>query len=91
MFKGLCDKIHDEKLREQYHKSSRFEKTNLEDDFLAYLQKIDSDMHKKINRNKQRLDLTQPGGQVKIDLNFVDVISCQRESNEKNIQRSLRS
>ncbi|VDO96744.1 unnamed protein product [Soboliphyme baturini] len=61
---GHCEKIHDERLKEQYLNSSRFQKAGLEEDFLAFLQKLHSDMQRKIKKNKQRLELTQPGGQI---------------------------
>uniref|UniRef100_A0A915JVQ5 Luc7-like protein 3 n=1 Tax=Romanomermis culicivorax TaxID=13658 RepID=A0A915JVQ5_ROMCU len=64
---GPCRRTHDEKLRDDYRKSSRFEKVGLEEDFLNFLQKVQADMQRKIDRNKQRLDLTQPGGQVRVE------------------------
>ncbi len=57
--------MHDEKYRNQYKSSPKFERLGYEEDFLTFLLRMQTDMDRKIKRNKERLDLTQPGGQVK--------------------------
>lgn len=64
MSAGVCQKLHCDKMKEEYQKSNRFERMGYEEDYLAFLQKIQSDMERKIRRNRQRLELTQPNGQV---------------------------
>lgn len=63
-FLGICEKLHDERLKEQYQSDPRFETLGYEDQFLSFLQKIHGDMERKIAKNKARLELTQPGGEV---------------------------
>jgi len=79
---GPCSKLHDEKLKEQYKKSSRFEKVGLEEEFLEYLLRVQADMRRKIDRNKQRLELTQPGGDVE-DADKEKIIDKTRQLSEK--------
>ncbi|KRX94731.1 Luc7-like protein 3 [Trichinella pseudospiralis] len=59
---GHCDRIHCEKLKEKYRTSSRFRKCGYEEAFLDYLLQLQADIVRKIRRNKERLELTQPGG-----------------------------
>lgn len=55
---GECNKLHDEGLREDYKKSSRFEKMGYEKEFLVYLEDIIGELDRKIRRHNQRLALT---------------------------------
>ncbi|CDW54552.1 cisplatin resistance associated overexpressed [Trichuris trichiura] len=59
-----CNKMHDERMREAYKKSSRYGKCGYEHDFYCFLRKLHNEMARKITRNRQRLELTQPGGVV---------------------------
>ncbi|KRX18683.1 Luc7-like protein 3 [Trichinella nelsoni] len=59
---GHCNRIHCEKLKEKYRTSSRFRKCGYEQAFLDYLLQLQADIDRKIRRNKERLELTQPGG-----------------------------
>ena len=52
---GACAKIHDDALVEMYKKSSRFRKMGYEEDFLRFLQTIQSDCERRIKRANQRL------------------------------------
>uniref|UniRef100_A0AC35TSS4 U1 snRNP-associated protein Usp106 n=1 Tax=Rhabditophanes sp. KR3021 TaxID=114890 RepID=A0AC35TSS4_9BILA len=56
---GVCTLIHDDNLREQYKKSSRFTKLGYEKAFYNSLSRMKDDMSKKIVRNKERLAITQ--------------------------------
>ena len=56
---GACKFIHDENLRIAYRKSDQFEKLGYERQFFRFLQRVDDDMKRKIERNKERLALTQ--------------------------------
>ena len=54
--------MHDEKLKENYTNSDKFEKLGYEEDFLAFLLKMQNDMERKIKRHRERLALTvRPG------------------------------
>lgn len=55
---GPCGKIHDERLRKEYQKSSRFQRMGYEEDFLRFCQSMLSDVDKRIRRAKQRLALS---------------------------------
>uniref|UniRef100_A0A8C4N567 Luc7-like protein 3 n=2 Tax=Eptatretus burgeri TaxID=7764 RepID=A0A8C4N567_EPTBU len=57
---GPCTKVHDEKLKKQYEKSSRRMRMGYEHDFLRYLQSIMSDVERKIRRGQSRLSLSNP-------------------------------
>ncbi|KAL4648168.1 luc7-like protein 3 [Arapaima gigas] len=56
---GPCEKIHDENLRKQYEKSSRFMKEGYERDFLRYLQSLLAEVERRIRRGHARLALSQ--------------------------------
>ncbi|XP_015930503.1 luc7-like protein 3 [Parasteatoda tepidariorum] len=54
---GACPKIHDERLKKEYEKSSRFQRMGYEDDFLRFCQSMLSDVEKRIRRARTRLAL----------------------------------
>lgn len=56
---GPCDKIHDEELKKQYEKSSRYNRLGYEDDFERFIRGLLMDVEKKIKRGVERLKLTQ--------------------------------
>ena len=56
---GPCNKIHDEELRKQYEKSSRYGRLGYEDDYERYLRSLLNDVERKIKRGNERLRLTQ--------------------------------
>ncbi|KAM4691679.1 luc7-like protein 3 isoform 2-T2 [Rhinophrynus dorsalis] len=56
---GPCEKIHDENLRKQYEKSSRYLKVGYERDFLRYLQSLLAEVERRIRRGHARLALSQ--------------------------------
>ncbi|XP_064423596.1 luc7-like protein 3 isoform X3 [Latimeria chalumnae] len=56
---GPCEKIHDENLRKQYEKSSRYMKVGFERDFLRYLQSLLAEVERRIRRGHARLALAQ--------------------------------
>ncbi|KAM4663787.1 luc7-like protein 3 isoform 1-T1 [Discoglossus pictus] len=56
---GPCEKIHDENLRKQYEKSSRYMKVGYERDFLRYLQSLLAEVERRIRRGHARLALSQ--------------------------------
>jgi hypothetical protein len=56
---GPCNKIHDEGLKNQYEKSSRFGRLGYEDDYERFLRSLLNDVERKIRRNSDRLKLTQ--------------------------------
>jgi hypothetical protein len=56
---GPCNKIHDEGLKKQYEKSSRFGRMGYEDDYERFLRSLLNDVERKIRRNSERLKLTQ--------------------------------
>lgn len=58
---GPCKYIHDENLRIAYRKSDSFEKLGYERQFYRFLVRIQDDMKRKIEKNKERLALTQGG------------------------------
>ncbi len=58
---GPCDKIHDEKLREDYKKSSRFGKMGYEDEFNRYLTYLLDDVDRRIRRGHERLTVSKAG------------------------------
>lgn len=63
---GPCLKTHDEELKKQYEKSSRFGKLGYEDDFERFLRSLLNDVERKIRRGMERLKLTQDaeGGSI---------------------------
>ena len=56
---GPCLKSHDEEMKKQYEKSSRYGKLGYEEDFERYLRSLLSDVERKIRRGMERLKLTQ--------------------------------
>ncbi|XP_073435922.1 luc7-like protein 3 isoform X3 [Dendrobates tinctorius] len=56
---GPCEKIHDENLRKQYEKSTRFLKVGYEREFLRYLQSLLAEVERRIRRGHARLALSQ--------------------------------
>ena len=56
---GPCTDIHDEALRKDYQKSDRFEKVGYEERWIDVLERIVSDVDKKIKRGHARLSMTQ--------------------------------
>ncbi|KAH8852362.1 Luc7-like protein 3 [Schistosoma japonicum] len=52
---GQCPKSHDERMREAYKKSSRFNKMGYEQDFVHYLTQLLEDVEKRIRRGHERL------------------------------------
>uniref|UniRef100_A0A5K3F9B3 Luc7-like protein 3 n=1 Tax=Mesocestoides corti TaxID=53468 RepID=A0A5K3F9B3_MESCO len=56
---GPCDKMHDERLRENYKKSSRFEKMGYEEEFYRYLCYLLEDVDKRIRRGHERLSVSK--------------------------------
>ncbi|KAF7631132.1 hypothetical protein Mgra_00008626 [Meloidogyne graminicola] len=56
---GACKYVHDDNLRIAYRKSELFEKLGYERQFYNFLVRIQDDMRRKIERNKERLALTQ--------------------------------
>merc|ERR1711881_587959 len=57
---GSCPKIHDEDLRKKYTESAdSYKKTQFEDEFLRFSQRMVNDLSHKIKRAKERLLLTQ--------------------------------
>ncbi|CAL1262343.1 unnamed protein product [Larinioides sclopetarius] len=61
---GVCPKIHDERLKKEYEKSSRFEKMGYEEDFLRFCQSMLSDVEKRIRRARARLALSNKESNV---------------------------
>lgn len=55
---GACPKIHDERLKKEYEKSSRFQQMGYEEDFLRFCQGMLSEVDKRIRRARQRLSLS---------------------------------
>lgn len=57
---GSCPKIHDEDLRKKYAEAADgYKKTQFEDEFLRFSQRMVNDLSHKIKRAKERLLLTQ--------------------------------
>ncbi|KFD57808.1 hypothetical protein M513_01478 [Trichuris suis] len=81
---GHCNKMHDERMREAYKKSSRYGKCGYEHDFYSFLRKLHNEMARKISRNRQRLELTQPGGVL--TLLVLQIANLSREKLEEKIQ-----
>lgn len=61
---GACPKIHDERLKKEYEKSSRFQQMGYEEDFLRFCQSMLSDVDKRIRRARQRLALSNKESNV---------------------------
>uniref|UniRef100_A0A914KQY2 Uncharacterized protein n=1 Tax=Meloidogyne incognita TaxID=6306 RepID=A0A914KQY2_MELIC len=56
---GSCKYVHDDNLRIAYRKSEFYEKLGYEKQFYNFLVRIKDDMQRKIEKNKERLALTQ--------------------------------
>jgi len=56
---GPCTKIHDEVLKLEYEKSSRYGKMGFEEDFVRYLNTIQADVERKIRRGHERLQMNK--------------------------------
>jgi len=57
---GACPKIHDDDMRHAYQTAPEgYKKSNCQDDFLRFCQKMLNDLSNKIKRAKERLLLTQ--------------------------------
>lgn len=56
---GPCNKIHDEELKKQYEKSSRYSRLGYEEDYERFLRSLLMDVERKIKRGIERLKLTQ--------------------------------
>lgn len=56
---GPCDKMHDDRLRENYKKSNRFEKMGYEEEFHRYLCYLLEDVDKRIRRGHERLSVSK--------------------------------
>lgn len=56
---GPCGKVHDDLLRIDYEKSSRYGKMAYEDEFISFLQSIQSDVERKIRRGHERLQMNK--------------------------------
>jgi len=56
---GMCHLSHDERARDSYKESSRFMKMGYEEDFLLFLQNCFKDVTRRIERNHQRLLLSE--------------------------------
>lgn len=56
---GPCNKIHDEELKKQYEKSSRYGRLGYEEDYERFLRSLLMDVERKIKRGIERLKLTQ--------------------------------
>eukprot|EP01135_Chromosphaera_perkinsii_P001312 Nk52_evm39s164 gene=Nk52_evmTU39s164 len=62
---GSCDKVHDDKLKEAYETSSKKGQYRYEEDFFAFLRKMERDMDKKIQRGYERLRNEQGNSEAK--------------------------
>ena len=51
--------MHDEEMRKQYEKSSRYGRMGYEDDYERFLRSLLNDVERKIRRGQERLKLTQ--------------------------------
>jgi len=56
---GTCTKIHDDQLKSDYEKSSRYGKMGFEEDFTRYLGSIQGDVDRRIRRGHERLLINQ--------------------------------
>merc|ERR550534_890822 len=52
---GACSKIHDEVLKQEYEKSSRYGRCGYEEEFIRSLSSIQGDVDRKIRRGHERL------------------------------------
>lgn len=63
---GLCRKIHDDKLVEEYRKSTRFERVGYESEMCDFLLELISDVDKRIKRGHARLKLNSESDQATV-------------------------
>lgn len=56
---GNCGKVHDDQLKQDYEKSSRWGKMGFEEEFVRYLSNIQADVDRKIRRGHERLLINQ--------------------------------
>lgn len=56
---GPCTKVHDDELKKQYQKSSRFGRLGYEEDYERFLKSLLNEVERKIKRGNERLKLTQ--------------------------------
>lgn len=56
---GPCTKIHDDELKKQYEKSSRFGRLGYEEEYERFLRSLLNEVERKIRRGNERLQLTQ--------------------------------
>uniref|UniRef100_A0A914HMR5 Luc7-like protein 3 n=1 Tax=Globodera rostochiensis TaxID=31243 RepID=A0A914HMR5_GLORO len=80
---GVCRYVHDENLRIAYRKSEHFGKLGYERQFYYFLRRIHDDMMRRIERNKERLALTQ-GAQ-----NMDEATKKQLEEKAERLEREM--
>ena len=80
---GPCNKIHDEELRKQYEKSSRYGKIGFEDEFEDFVRGLLTDVEKRIRRGKERLRLTQSDLANQVTLSFITLSGFGHFSNSE--------
>ncbi|KAI1717302.1 LUC7 N-terminus domain-containing protein [Ditylenchus destructor] len=90
---GPCPKYHDENLRIAYQKSEDFEKLGYERTFYRFLCKMYDEIQRKIQKNKERLALTQ-GHLMNIDeatrLRLTEKISNLEKEIAENLKEAER-
>ncbi|GAB6020269.1 Luc7-like protein 3 [Chamberlinius hualienensis] len=82
---GPCDKIHDEFMKQEYEKSTSYQRMGYEEDFIKFCQTMLADVERRIRRGKQRLALgnqeaqapnNNPGsGQVQVNDDQIKILS----------------
>lgn len=85
---GLCQYYHDENLRIAYRNSRDFEKLGYERSFYRFLCKMHDDMMRKIQKNKERLALTQ-GNLTNVDEETKNRLNQKVLNMEKEITSHL--
>ncbi|XP_013788440.1 luc7-like protein 3 isoform X2 [Limulus polyphemus] len=66
---GICNKIHDEKIKKEYEESDCFQQMGYEDEFIRFCQGMLSDVERRIQRARRRLALGhQEGGIAAVPL-----------------------
>lgn len=90
---GPCPKYHDENLRIAYQKSEDFEKLGYERTFYRFLCKMYDEIQRKIDKNKERLSLTQ-GHLMNVDeatrLRLTEKIANLEKGITENLQEAER-
>lgn len=56
---GPCGKVHDDQLKLDYEKSSRYGRMGYEEDFVHFLSSIQADVERKIRRGHERLTMNK--------------------------------